>query len=171
MLLLALGFTFCLGVAGMRAGERRTDAEAYVHAVSDMLREKESVTRPGHALASRAEGIDRAVRSFVRGEEQSRGFTRLLDAAVGGSWLSSARASYWREAREATVAAAEWRLANFALDAARWQKTAALCDVSAARPLDVLAGYTYTAGAYTKLLGREITPAELALGVPAGTCN
>ena len=175
-LLLALGFAFCFGVkAGIGFAERRTDAEEYAYAVSEMLREKEGVTRPGHAVAARAEAIDRAVRSFVRSEEQSRGFTRLLDAAIGGSWLSSARATYWRQARESIVKAAEWRLANFAPGAPAWQKTAAWCDEVRELPLprqfDVTAGYRYTAMAYTRLLGREITPAELAPAVPGGTCN
>ncbi|HET7401404.1 MAG TPA: hypothetical protein VFJ62_06465, partial [Usitatibacter sp.] len=111
----------------------------------------------------------------VRSEEQSRGFTRLLDAAIGGSWLSSARATYWRQARESTVKAAEWRLANFAPGAPAWQETAAWCDemreLPLPRELDVTAGYRYTAMAYTKLLGREVTAAELAPAVPGGRCD
>jgi len=176
VLALALGFAFCFGVkAGIGFAERRTDAQAYAYAVSEMLMEKERIAHPGRALVSRADTIDRAVTSFVRSEEQSRGFTRLLDAVVGGSWLSSRRASYWHHVRESTVKAAEWRLANFAPGAPAWRKTAAFCDelrdLSVPRPFDVTNGYKHTATAYTKLLGRRITPAELAPAVPGGTCN
>jgi hypothetical protein len=176
VLVLALGFTFYFGVqAGIGFAERRTNAEAYAYAVSEMLMQKDRIAHPGRALVSRAATIDRAVESFVRSQEQSRGFTRLLDAVIGGSWLSSARASYWRQARESTVKAAEWRLANFAAGAPAWQKTAAFCDELRDLPLprqyDVTAAYGYTAKAYTKLLGRRITPAELAPAVPGGICE
>jgi|KBSMisStaDraftv2_1062788.scaffolds.fasta_scaffold22717_2 hypothetical protein len=176
VLLLALAFTFWFGVkAGIGFAERRANADAYSLGVLEMMTQKDRIARPGRALVSRAATIDRAVMSFVRSEEQSRGFTRLLDSVIGGSWLSSSRASYWRQVRESTVKAAEWRLANFSPRAPAWQKTAAFCDelrdLSLPHPFDVANGYKHTAMAYTKLLGRRITPAELAPAVPGGTCN
>jgi hypothetical protein len=176
VLLLALGFTFWFGVkAGIGFAERRANADAYALGVVEMLTQKDRMNRPGRALVSRAATIDRAVTSFVRSEEQSRGFTRLLDSVIGGSWLSSSRASYWRQVRESTVKAAEWRLANFSPAAPAWQKTAAWCDELRDPPLprqyDVTAAYRFTAMDYTKLLGRRITPAELAPAVPGGICE
>ena len=176
VLLLALGFAFCFGVkAGVGFAQRRANADAYALGVLEMVTQKDRITRPGKALASRAATIDHAVESFVRSEEQSRGFSRVLDAVMGGSWLSSARASYWRQARESTIEAAEWRLANFAPGSPAWHQTAAYCDELRDLPLprqyDVAAAYGYAAKAYTKLLGREITPARLAPAVPGGRCD
>jgi hypothetical protein len=175
VLLLACGFVFWLGLQlGVLFAERRSSASTYAQGWFEVMLQKEQLERPSAAVVRRAHIIDNAIEAFVRDDQQRGLLIRAIDEAIESTYprrVADARGSM----RNATVRAAEWRLANFTLGAPAWEKTSTYCRDYRSRDypghFDVTAAYERSAAAYSTLLGRKVTAAQLAPAIPGGECK
>ncbi len=129
---------------------------------------------PARAASFKAAAIDNAVERWVADREAfRRSVLRRLYQQL--PWVADGRANLERGIKHF----AEQRLAHFAGSAPAWQVTAGYCDeLARGTPegaprihFDLRTGNDRIAEAYTKLLGRPVTAAELAPAVPGSVCG
>ncbi|HUQ28365.1 MAG TPA: hypothetical protein VM051_07215 [Usitatibacter sp.] len=166
--LLLLGFVFVFGAQWGHSSAMRDRSGANSYAFMVVM--EHDARYPARKLMRRARAIDEAVVRFVRDSATTPSvWVRVRNQAE--RWLFRGRAGY-EYPRDSIVSLAEFRLRELSGSAAAWQLTAAYCDEMSAVPLtgmDLLD--PAAASAYSTLLGRPISPEQLAPAVPNARCE
>lgn len=167
MLLVALGAMVGGLVVQAQSEAESSAATAAIFVALQRMREE---GRHGQAAYFEARRIDWAVERWVRDKDE------IARNPIRRAYLMLPRkASIHESAERAIVRFAERRVEKLSGDAAAWRVTAQFCrDISSPGvPLNfrLTESYGATAAAYSKLLGRTISPEQLAPAVPGGYCN
>ncbi len=131
----------------------------------------EDEEQPGNAALWKARSIDWAVEHWAKSDRESE-----------SSWMTAMVRSLPFVARsrendrKALTSFAENRLKRLAGDAPLWAVTSRLCEEQALRegkryPMDYRPQFERIAASYTRLLGREVTAANLMPRLPGGRCD
>lgn len=168
---IALGFAFAFGAAwGFSAAKRMSDEQRVYQYPWTYTREQAEALRPARSALDAAYAFDAAVMRGAREQQASRAALHrvrvsLEDAVFSQAWQERSSPSHALDFHEifgeSPRRAAEYRLANLAGDAPYWKRTARLCD-EVGPAFDMSAQLAATAAAYTTVLGRPITPEQLA---------
>lgn len=127
---------------------------------------------PANIALWSAHTLDAAVSQWNRDEKESR-------SSLWMKWTGRIPlvARLREDKRKAFARVAEDRLKYFSGNAPTWMATASLCEERLRRmggksfSIDYIAEYTRTAENYSRLLGRELKPVDLAPRVPKGRCD
>ena len=168
---IALGFAFAFGASwGFSAAKRMSDEQRIYGEPWTYTRSQVEAMRPARSALDAARAFDAAV---SRGAREARAGESLLhrwriaieQAVFGQAWLDRPNPARPIDLHEifsdGPRRAAEYRLANLAGEAPYWKRTAHLCD-EVGPDFDMSAQLAATAAAYSQVLGRTITPEQLA---------
>ena len=168
---LAIGFAFAFGSAwGFSVAKRMANEQWLYGQPWTYTRGQVEVMRPASSTLDAARAFDAAV---IHGAQEMAAERSLLHRAriaieqsvFGSAWYERAKGRPMPDIHEIfhdnPRRAAEYRLANLAGEAAYWKHTARLCDEVGAA-FDMTAQLATTAAAYSAVLGRTITPEQLA---------
>jgi hypothetical protein len=160
--LLLVTFIFVFGVrwgysAGMRfAGER----EAYSATGMETIRHHLEAARPGWMMVASARQFDAIAVDWLRDQEERKSIVRRMQLAAEELAFDRGRAGgAFRRTHARHVV--EYRLNALSGAAPLWQRTATVCR-EVGKGLDLRDELARAAKAYTALMGREITPEQLA---------
>lgn len=168
---LAAAFVFAFGAAwGFAAAKRMAHEQAINVEPWTYTRTQVEAMRPARAAIEAARAFDIAVIHGAREAEAGRSRLHrwrlaLEQAVFGEAWQDRRNPDRPVELnalfRDNARRAAEYRLANLAGAAPFWKRTATLCEEMAGN-MDLSAQLARTAAAYTSVLGRPVTPEQLA---------
>jgi hypothetical protein len=168
---LALLFAFYFGARWGKDAERREFYSAMDGAYggrvfTDYLSDAKW---PGERVMNDALAIDAGVQSFVRRDEHVPAWWEAPRARLEALVLD---ARTYPQRKAGAVAMAEFRLRELSPANTRWQVTSGYCARRGHRMSDfnVLGDFRQSAQAYSRLLGREVRPEDLAPAVPNWIC-
>ena len=160
--LLFVTFIFVFGVrwgysAGTRfAGER----DAFSNTAMETVRLHVEATRPGWMMVGTARQFDAIAVAWLRDQEERESIARRMQLAADEFAFDRGRVGgeFRRTHKRQLV---EYRLNALYGAAPLWQRTATVCQ-EVGKGLDLRDELARAAKAYTALMGREITPEQLA---------
>jgi len=168
---IALGFAFAFGAAwGFSAAKRMADEQRVYGNPWTYTRAQVEAMQPARATLEAARAFDAAVVHGAREAAAEKSAAHRIRIAIeqrvfGRAWLDTPMANRPLDLHEifgdGPRRAAEYRLANLAGEAPYWKRTARLCD-EVGPAFDMSAQLAAVAAAYTTVLGRPITPEQLA---------
>jgi hypothetical protein len=167
-------FVFYFGARWGYASAGRQEARLYSVPASAMyMRFLMSEKTPARAMLFESGPLDGAVHRFVKESEHTPGaFERWRDRAE--AYMFRGGRTFGPISRDSVVAIAELRLREFSPASSRWQATASYCNEIHQYGFsehDLLKEYEGMARDYTRVLGREIHPQDLAPAVPGWKCT
>lgn len=168
---LAIGFAFAFGAGwGFSVAKRMSDEQRVYQEPWTYTRAQVEAMRPARTALDAARSFDAAVERGAHKKAAEKSLLHRMriaieDAVFSAAWVdrpNPRRAMDFHEIFGDTArSAAEYRLANLAGDAPYWKNTARLCD-EVGPSFNMTAQLTTTAAAYSTVLGRTITPEQLA---------
>ena len=167
---LLLSFLFVLGAQWGYGAAKRDINRLEKYSYAGLVRVETQSRFPARDIVRKAGAIDAAVLKFVHDSEQQPGALERVRSEAERLLFRGGRESY-AIPRQAIVDLAEFRLRELSGAAPQWQVTSGYC----AEFLPILTGRDLrnfeAAEAYTKLLGRPITPEQLAPAVANARCE
>jgi hypothetical protein len=166
---LALLFAFYFGAQWGKGAERRELWSVVDYPGRVFMDYFVDAKFPGERMMSDAIAIDSGVETFVRRSEHLPAWWEAPREKLEAFVLNT---HSYRQSKEFVITMAEFRLSELSPANTRWQATSAWCARHGNRlnDFDVLGAFKDSAKAYSKLLGREVRPQELAPAVPSWTC-
>ncbi len=172
--ILLLLFVFYFGAQWGYASARRQEARLYSSSASaTYMRFLMSGKTPARAMLFETGPLDAAVHRFVKESEHAPGMLERWRDRLE-AYMFRGGHTFGPLPREAIVNISELRLREFSPESPRWQVTASYCDEIhgyAFGERDLLKDYADVARDYTRVLGREIRPHDLAPAVPGWKCS
>ena len=180
---LLLVFAFALGAWWGASAERRIFEAAFTgQAGREMIRMELESSRPAAAAVWQAKAFDDVVRN--RAERPVDARTRLRDRIDWVFFCLTAERARCDIRKEGWVGSlprdddaikriAEYRLRNLSPAAPGWRRTSTYCEETMV-PLtgrDLRDDFARTAAAYSQVLGRRVSPEELAPAVEGWRCE
>jgi hypothetical protein len=167
--LILVALVFVLGAQwGYSAAKRDSAASGYGEAFLTRMEQKSRF--PARDLVRKAAIIDAAVMRYVReSQHEVEAWEKTRNEAE--RWLFHAGRKPYVLPRQSIADLAEFRLSELGGTAAAWQVTSSYCE----EMHPPLTGYDLrqqaAADAYSTLLGRTISPEQLAPAVPNARCE
>ena len=168
---LLLGFVFYLGALwGWNAYQRQDRANSHGYGYRVFMDYLVESKWPGARLVAEADAVDATVSTMLARIERAPSGMETSRSKLEAAVFHTRHAAY---DRRAVVQLAEFRLRELSPANARWAETATWCDRHAmpVQDVDALAPYVNAARDYSKVLGREIRPQDLAPAVPGWKCE
>jgi hypothetical protein len=168
--LLLVTFIFVFGVRwGYSAGVRfASERAAFSNTAMESVRLHLEVTRPGWMMVATAREFDAIAVAWLRDREERESIARRMQLAAEEFVFDRGRVGgEFRRTRARQLV--EYRLDALSGAAPLWQRTATVCR-EVGKGLDLRDELIRAARAYTALMGREITPEQLA-PLSGATCN
>ncbi len=167
-----VAFVFAFGAAWGFSVARHMSDEQHIYADPwTYTRSQVEAMRPARSALDAARAFDAAVIHGAREAEAQRSSawhrtrTSIEQAVFGQAWaerpIPKRPVDFHEIFGDSPRRAAEYRLANLAGDAPYWKRTARLCD-EVGPAFDMSGQLATTAAAYSAVLGRPITPEQLA---------
>ena len=166
-----IAFVFAFGAAwGFSVAKRMSDEQRVSQEPWTYTRAQVEAMRPARSTLDAAHAFDAAVMRGARDKEAAKSLAHRLrisveDAVFSQAWLDRPNPRRPMDIHEIfgdnARIAAEYRLANLAGDAPVWKRTARLCD-EMGPSFDMSAQLVNAAAAYSTVLGRTVTPEQLA---------
>ena len=168
---LFIAFVFAFGAAwGFSVAKRMSDEQRVSLEPWTYTRSQVEAMRPARSALDAAHAFDAAVMRGARNKEAGKSLAHRLrisleDAVFSQAWEDPPNPRRAMDIHEIfgdnARIAAEYRLANLAGDAPVWKNTARLCD-EMGPSFDMRAQLANAAAAYSTVLGRTVTPEQLA---------